>query len=95
MFICVDSALKFVCGWRYNLLTRTKLSAPFLLISLFFFQGEEVIYVYIHNDTSSNLLNAMDIECGGFTFISNFDSGNLARVELVSKKQNGKMFYLK
>ncbi|XP_023718952.1 cytosolic carboxypeptidase-like protein 5 isoform X1 [Cryptotermes secundus] len=52
------------------------------------FRGEEVIYVYIHNDTSSNLMNAMDIECGGFTFISNFDSGNLARVELVSKKQN-------
>lgn len=36
----------------------------------------------------------MDIECGGFTFISSFDSGNLARVELVSKKQNGKMFQL-
>lgn len=32
----------------------------------------------------------MDIVCGGFTFVSNFDSGNLARVELVSKKQNGK-----
>lgn len=30
----------------------------------------------------------MDIECGGFTFVSNFDSGNLARVELVPKKQN-------
>jgi hypothetical protein len=39
-------------------------------------------------------MTAMEIECGGFTFISNFDSGNLARVELVSKKQNGKMFYL-
>jgi hypothetical protein len=34
----------------------------------------------------------MDIECGGFTFVSNFDSGNLARVELVPRKQNGKMF---
>ncbi|KAJ9589715.1 hypothetical protein L9F63_017087 [Diploptera punctata] len=32
--------------------------------------------------------STMDIECGGFTFISNFDSGNLARVELVPKKQN-------
>jgi len=31
----------------------------------------------------------MDIECGGFTFVSNFDSGNLVHVELVSKKQNG------
>lgn len=37
----------------------------------------------------------MDIECGGFTFVSNFDSGNLAHVELVSKKQNGKALYLK
>jgi hypothetical protein len=36
----------------------------------------------------------MDIECGSFTFVSSFDSGNLARVELVPKKQNGKMFYL-
>jgi hypothetical protein len=48
----------------------------------------------MHNDTSCNLKTAMDIECGGFSFISNFDSGNLARVELVSKKQNGKMFHL-
>lgn len=83
-------------GGVITYLLEPKLSAPFLLISLFFFQGEEVIiYVYIHNDTSSNLMTAMDIECGGFTFISNFDSGNLARVELVSKKQNGKMFCLK
>ncbi|CAG2061099.1 unnamed protein product, partial [Timema podura] len=31
--------------------------------------------------------NGTEIECGGFTFASNFDSGNLARVELVAKKQ--------
>nr|CAD7430057.1 unnamed protein product [Timema monikensis] len=31
--------------------------------------------------------NGTEIECGGFTFTSNFDSGNLARVELVAKKQ--------
>ncbi|XP_066993857.2 cytosolic carboxypeptidase-like protein 5 isoform X2 [Anabrus simplex] len=30
-----------------------------------------------------------DIECGGFTFVSNFDSGNLARVELVPKTTDG------
>jgi len=41
------------------------------------------------------MTTAMDIECGGFTFVSNFDSGNLAHVELVSKKQNGKALYLK
>uniref|UniRef100_A0A1B6BZZ5 Cytosolic carboxypeptidase-like protein 5 n=1 Tax=Clastoptera arizonana TaxID=38151 RepID=A0A1B6BZZ5_9HEMI len=28
----------------------------------------------------------MDIQCSGFTFISDFDSGNLARVELVARK---------
>jgi hypothetical protein len=32
----------------------------------------------------------MDIECAGFTFISNFDSGNLARVEEVTKNSSGK-----
>lgn len=35
------------------------------------------------------LLYAMDFECGGFTFLSNFDSGNLARVELVPQKTHG------
>lgn len=30
----------------------------------------------------------MDIQCGGFTFFSHFDSGNLARVEQVSKTDN-------
>jgi hypothetical protein len=81
-------------GGVITYLTRAKLSASFLLISHFFQGEEDIIYAYIHNDTSSKLMTAMDIECGGFTFISNFDSGNLARVELVSKKQNGKMFYL-
>ena len=31
----------------------------------------------------------MSIECGGFTFISNFDSGNIDRVELVSQNEDG------
>jgi hypothetical protein len=50
--------------------------------------------MYFNNGTSSNLVTTMDIECGSFTFVSNFDSGNLARVELVPKKQNGNMSYL-
>lgn len=32
----------------------------------------------------------MDIHCAGFTFVSNFDSGNLARVEEVSRNSVGK-----
>ncbi|XP_054266255.1 cytosolic carboxypeptidase-like protein 5 [Macrosteles quadrilineatus] len=32
----------------------------------------------------------MDIQCAGFTFISNFDSGNLARVEEVTKPSSDK-----
>ncbi|XP_075238320.1 cytosolic carboxypeptidase-like protein 5 isoform X2 [Lycorma delicatula] len=31
----------------------------------------------------------MDIQCSGFTFVSDFDSGNLARVEQVDKKDAG------
>ena len=31
----------------------------------------------------------MDIECGGFTFVSNFDSSNIDRVELVPQAENG------
>lgn len=31
-------------------------------------------------------------ECAGFTFFSNFDSANLARVELVPKKSSGECF---
>lgn len=33
----------------------------------------------------------MDIHCAGFTFSSNFDSGNIARVEEVSKNARGKL----
>lgn len=36
----------------------------------------------------------MDIECGGFTFVSNFDSSNIDRVELVPQAENGMPFYL-
>ncbi|XP_065223197.1 cytosolic carboxypeptidase-like protein 5 isoform X1 [Planococcus citri] len=31
----------------------------------------------------------MDIECGGFTFVSNFDSSNIDRVELVPSSNSG------
>lgn len=34
------------------------------------------------------------IECGGFTFLSDFDSGNILRAELVAKKENRKNFGL-
>lgn len=34
----------------------------------------------------------MDIRCAGFTFVSNFDSGNLARVEEVSRNSVGKYY---
>ncbi|XP_047098849.1 cytosolic carboxypeptidase-like protein 5 [Schistocerca piceifrons] len=37
----------------------------------------------------------MDVECGGFTFLSNFDSGNLARVELVPQKFHGNAAHTK
>lgn len=31
-------------------------------------------------------MDEKQIECGGFTFLSNFDSANLSRVELVPRK---------
>lgn len=34
------------------------------------------------------------IECGGFLFYSNFDSGNLARVEWVPRNESGKHHFL-
>lgn len=36
------------------------------------------------------ICQTMDIHCAGFTFVSNFDSGNLARVEEVSRNSVGK-----
>lgn len=33
------------------------------------------------------------IHCAGYTFHSNFDSGNLAKVECIPKHESGKFIY--
>lgn len=35
-------------------------------------------------------VNIMDIECGGLTFTSDFDSSNIAKVEFVPIEKNRK-----
>lgn len=35
-----------------------------------------------------------EMECAGFTFVTNFDSANLSRVEFVPRKPLGKFFII-